>query len=81
MKKVKIMLTSIAIVAVVGGALAFKAQTFSGGNVWTIKDANGFCTISTTKSTYDPASAVKIEATYGTTTGICDPELPVKAVL
>lgn len=32
MKKVKIMLTAIAVLAVVGGALAFKAQKFSG--IW-----------------------------------------------
>jgi uncharacterized protein YxeA len=34
MKKAKIMLTSIAVLAVVGGALAFKATKFGQGNVF-----------------------------------------------
>jgi hypothetical protein len=39
MKKIKIMLTAVTVLAVVGGALAFKAQKFSGTFVYQMKDA------------------------------------------
>jgi hypothetical protein len=43
MKKAKIMLMAITILAVVGGALAFKARTFAPSKVFSCVDgANGF---------------------------------------
>jgi hypothetical protein len=47
MKKAKIMLTSIAIMGVVGGALAFKAHNTFNGNLKCITVAGGQCTVST----------------------------------
>lgn len=47
MKKVKIMLTAITVMAVVGGALAFKAQKFSSRVYCTTEAAPGACTILT----------------------------------
>lgn len=44
MKKVKIMLASIAVLAVVGGAFAFKANTFINHKIYTIPNAQGMCT-------------------------------------
>jgi hypothetical protein len=35
MKKVKVMLASIAVLAVIGGAVAFKAKNMSGGSLYT----------------------------------------------
>jgi hypothetical protein len=43
MKKVKIMLTAVTVLAVVGGALAFKAKTFQGNRFYTLS-SNGQCT-------------------------------------
>ena len=43
MKRAKIMLIAIAVVATVGGALAFKAQKFSLQNIYCLK-ASGICT-------------------------------------
>ena len=63
MKKVKIMLSSLAVLAVVGGALAFKATTYNG----TLK-----CTFDTTQPT-----TVCEEVTYttiqGNTPALCKP--------
>lgn len=42
MKRAKIMLLAIAVIATVGGALAFKAQKFADMNVY-CKSANGAC--------------------------------------
>ncbi|WP_205514599.1 hypothetical protein [Longitalea arenae] len=42
MKKVKIMLTAVTIVAAVGGALAFKAQKFGAANAY-CKSQSGAC--------------------------------------
>jgi len=43
MKKVKIMLTAITVFAVVGGALAFKAQKFGQTVYTTTNPAGGIC--------------------------------------
>ena len=59
MKRAKIMLTSIAILAVVGGALAFKAKTFGAGNVYCKFDNSGICDLVDYTTTYQgqqPAS-------------------------
>jgi hypothetical protein len=45
MKKVKIMLTAVAILAVVGGALAFKAQKFGLAIYYKTLDTDPTCTI------------------------------------
>lgn len=45
MKKVKIMLTAITVMAVVGGALAFKAVKFNTSVFCTSQAAPGACTI------------------------------------
>jgi len=47
MKKVKVMLTAITVFAVVGGALAFKAQKFHTKLYCTTQAAVGACTIET----------------------------------
>jgi hypothetical protein len=47
MKKVKIMLTAITVMAVVGGALAFKAVKFNSTIFCTTEAAQGACTIET----------------------------------
>jgi hypothetical protein len=44
MKKVKLMLTSIAILSILGGVFAFKAATLS-HPIWTTPNAQGNCTI------------------------------------
>lgn len=45
MKRAKVMLIAITIVAAVGGALAFKAQRFADKNVWCATNINGItCT-------------------------------------
>jgi len=44
MKKVKIMLTAITVLAVVGGALAFKAHSITGGHYCsTVSGNSGVC--------------------------------------
>jgi hypothetical protein len=43
MKQAKMMLTAIVVLAVVGGALAFKAKTF-GSSIYT-SDVNGVCDV------------------------------------
>jgi len=43
MKRAKILLTAITVLAVVGGALAFKAKTFSGNIYCTGTDFPGTC--------------------------------------
>jgi hypothetical protein len=46
MKRVKLMLSAIAVLASVGGALAFKAHSaYSGGNVYTKADGATTCTV------------------------------------
>jgi hypothetical protein len=45
MKKVKIMLTAVAILAVVGGALAFKAQKFGTAIWYKTLDTDPTCSI------------------------------------
>jgi hypothetical protein len=47
MKKVKIMLTAITVMAVVGGALAFKAAKFNTVVFCTTEAAPGACTVVT----------------------------------
>jgi uncharacterized protein YxeA len=51
MKKAKIMLTAITVFAVVGGALAFKAKTFSSSNIFCSKQQNVCVTPTTAQTT------------------------------
>lgn len=56
MKKAKIMLLAIAIIATVGGVLAFKAQKFADRNVYcaTFKEGGGItCALTSYKTTPD----------------------------
>lgn len=43
MKKAKIMLSAIAVIAVIGGAVAFKAKSFTNPNVFYRNTINGHC--------------------------------------
>lgn len=65
MKKAKIMLTAITVLAVVGGALAFKAGNFTDTTLYCTDGANQACDISfaTYRVTIDPE---------GTTDSFCD---------
>jgi len=67
MKKVKIMLTAIAVLAVVGGALAFKAKTFGTVAIYKLNAAGTSCPlVASTFKTWDnvnPASTVYTNAT------------------
>ncbi len=44
MKRAKIMLTAIAVLAVVGGALAFKVRTFNTYDVYSLNSGSSQCT-------------------------------------
>jgi len=61
MKKVKIMLTAVAVLAVVGGALAFKATKFTSSFCTKSGASTGACTSYVLNSVEDP-SGVKIAA-------------------
>jgi len=66
MKKAKIMLVAITVLAVVGGALAFKARTTLGGTSYCLKElagGPGACTLFVNPSSIDPAG---IESFYTT---------------
>ena len=81
MKKVKIMFSAIAILAIVGGALAFKAKTYSGGNVYTIKNITGYCTVLSTQLTKDESTTPEDRITGFTTNNQqCPDNFPVKFV-
>lgn len=82
MKKAKLMLTAIAVLAVVGGALAFKAKTFGQGNVF-CKFTDGCALVDYTtgqvsgaETTDNPCAAAITSSTY--TNILCnDPKAPV----
>ena len=61
MKNVKMMLAAIALVAVLGGTYAFKAQKYSLQKIYTQRDpGTGKCTVALTSSTIttvDPGTA------------------------
>jgi len=75
MKKVKIMLTAITVMAVVGGALAFKANKFNTKLYCTSQAAPNACTI--TKDGFSIAPELPGDPSVGssscttTTTGDC----------
>jgi len=56
MKKAKIMLSAIMVLAVVGGALAFRAKNIS-TTLFTIPDENNKCTTSQVLQTTSPGHA------------------------
>jgi hypothetical protein len=53
MKKAKVMLTAIAVMAVVGGALAFKAKKF-GSTIYCTDSATGVCKFEKSGFTLNP---------------------------
>ena len=61
MKKVRFVLTSIAVLVAVGGALAFKAKNTYGGTIYTSTQAFG-CTVATPDYTLGGNAAI----TYAT---------------
>jgi hypothetical protein len=66
MKKAKIMLTAIAIFAVVGGALAF--NTARNSRVLYIPNEDGACLVTTVTFLKTTASGIGFQAQYSTTT-------------
>ena len=67
MKKAKIMLTGIAVLAIVSGALAFKAKS---NHVLYLKDGSGHCTIRTTGATTTDSGGTNVDYdTQENTTG------------
>lgn len=42
MKRIKVLLTAVTVIAVVGGTLAFKAHSY-GSTIYCADDADGFC--------------------------------------
>lgn len=72
MKKARIMLTAIAVFAVVGGALAFKAKTFTARFLY-VPAANGQCTSVkiSAKTTVPGAPAIFTSASTASTTAPC----------
>ena len=70
MKKAKIMVTAIAILAVVGGALAFKARTFSFETLYITSGTAGVCDKKvTTLTRNDDIGALRYAST--TSAGTC----------
>jgi hypothetical protein len=58
MKKVKVMLTAIAVLAVVGGALAFKANTFGGTRLFICDQDQQQCKIFDANNSYTTIGGV-----------------------
>ncbi len=64
MKKAKIMLTAITLLAVVGGALAFKASNFNGFKVWCKDSSNqDICSIESNKVKTTDVGSVLVNCT------------------
>jgi len=70
MKRVKIMLTAIAVLAVVGGALAFKAKTF-GSQIYCTTTAGLVCSVPSALgfTVVKPIGQVSVDFTYCTNVG------------
>ena len=64
MKKVKVMLAGIAVLAVIGGAFAFKAKTEFGSVVYTSTRSSG-CNVANVNST---TCTIQVTGVYYTTT-------------
>ena len=71
MKKAKIILTSLTVLAVLGGALAFKAQNFGTRNFYYPTEDGAACTIKAANmaSSFDAASGATLEGHYTTVEG------------
>ncbi len=78
MKRVKIMLTAIGILAVVGGALAFKAKTVGGFNYCITSNLNSnTCNIAVSAATFDNVgSGSQLKYVLRLATDDCDPAIP-----
>lgn len=83
MKKAKIMLSAIAILAVVGGAFAFKANKFAFANVFTsyttIAGGPTYCALTTFKTT-DQGGIAVLTFTGTDTKGLCLPAVNTRIV-
>ena len=73
MKRVKIMLTAIGVLAVVGGALAFKVKTV-GSDDYCIRanDSGTVCTTYTTDSQFVGSGTLNFKYVFTTNTANCD---------
>ncbi len=90
MKKVKIMLTAITVLAVVGGALAFKAKSYSAACVYSLNGTGTECPLiglrdfnnnadEITGTFIDPIQGSCAQAPATTTVADCD--TPLKPVI
>jgi len=73
MKKIKIMLTLIAVLAIVGGALAFKAESKWGFTYCTTSAANGHCDIPIQSTILNNGKAHQQFFTTNPVNGSCTP--------
>ena len=65
MKKIKIMLSAIAVFAVVGGALAFKAKSVGGTSYCITTDLNAStCNLSLRNAAFGPGNLFKFVQTF-----------------
>lgn len=71
MKKAKLMLTGITVLAVVGGLFAFKAAKFNQLKDVFIEAADGKCTLKVTLTTTIPALGTPIDYSLVSTTDPC----------
>ena len=71
MKKARLLLTAITVLAVVGGAFAFKAHKFTSDKIFT-PDANGICNVQVNGKTITNVGVVKVSATDVALTTTCD---------
>jgi hypothetical protein len=72
MKKAKLMLTAVAVMAVVGGALAFKAVKFQTNTFYCTTTTNSACTVADLvqiKKTIDPTGVANTYCSDATHSG------------
>jgi hypothetical protein len=77
MKKIKVMFTAIAVVAIVSGALAFKAHHFGTGNRY-CKSTSGTCPTSKDYNANDQSTTLMYCSTVSG--GSCTTQIGVDAV-
>ena len=74
MSKAKLILTAVGVLAIVGGALAFKAQRFGNGNVFyvtTLPNNVTICTLNETLATTNQVSPLSLVFTTRNSSGVC----------
>ena len=74
MKKAKWMITAIALIGIVGGALAFKAQKFTAVDIYGCTGSHGTCTRLKLSATYTSTSGTQVDGfvSDGTSTVSCN---------